>query len=90
MINKTINELLDTFIYLCDQHGILIQATSITEDSFRFKPNIIITNSASVGLSDDELIAKCNDLAVSVGLAVDGNKCYLQSTNKLSTKSDKK
>jgi hypothetical protein len=67
-----INELCETFIYLCDQHGILIQATSITDTSFNFKPNIIRWN------EDVDLMAKCKDLAVSVGLDCDGDKCFLK------------
>jgi len=68
-----INYLCETFIYLCDQHGILIQATSITDTSFKFQPNIIRWN------EDVDLMAKCKDLAVSVGLVCDGNKCSLKT-----------
>lgn len=84
MTNKTINELLDTFIYLCDQHGILIQSTSITDTSFNFKPNIVKWNEGV------NLVEKCKDLAVSVGLACDGNKCYIDNKPKLFVKEDKK
>jgi len=81
-----LNEKLDTFIYLADQHGILIAATSITEESFRFKPRII--GKASEGLDDARLLAKCKDLAVSVGLDCVGDKCFLKKP-KLETKQDK-
>lgn len=84
MTEKTINELLDTFIYLCDQHGILIQATSITDNSFNFKPNIIKWNEGV------DLMSKCKNLAVSMGLSCDGNKCYIDDKPKLSLKEDKK
>lgn len=78
MTNKTIDELLDTFIYLCDQHGILIQATSITDNSFNFKPNIVKWN------EDVDLMDKCSDLAKSVGLVCNGNKCQIDKIIKLS------
>lgn len=77
MTNKTINELLDTFIYLCDQHGILIQATSITDTSFNFKPNIVKWN------EDIDLMLKCADLAKSIGLVCNGNKCQIDKSIKL-------
>ena len=75
------NELADTFIYLCDQHGINIQITSITDTSFLFKQNI--NGIASNGLSDDELLSKCHDLAVSVGLQCVGDKCKLMPAKKV-------
>lgn len=74
-MTKTINELSDTFIYLCDQHGVNIQITSITETSFVFKQNIC--GIASNGLSDVELAAKCNELASSVGLQCVDGKCIV-------------
>lgn len=83
MTNKTINESLETFIYLCDQHGILIQATSITDTSFNFKPNIVKWN------EDVDLMAKCSDLAKSVGLVCNGNKCQIDKSIKLPLTIDK-
>jgi hypothetical protein len=83
MTNKTINELCETFIYLCDQHGVLIQATSIYDTSFSFKPNIVSSNLASVGLSDADLMKKCAELAKSVGLICNGNKCQIDKSIKL-------
>jgi hypothetical protein len=84
MTNKAINELCETFIYLADQHGIYIQATSITEESFRFEPKILRWN------EDIDLITKCNDLAISIGLSCDDNKCYIDNKTKLFITQDKK
>jgi len=82
MANKTLDELLDTFIYLADQHGILIAATSITDESFRFKPTVLRWNEGI------DLMKKCKDLAVSVGLDCVDDKCFLKKP-KLETKQDK-
>lgn len=89
-MSKNINELCETFIYLCDQHGILIQSTSITDKSFNFKPNIVASNLASAGLNDSELIAKCNELANSIGLQSIGTKCQLKEIKIISKSEESK
>lgn len=78
-----LEERIESFIYLCSQHGVEIILNTANNE---VKSKII--GIASEGLNDTELSSKCSSLALSVGLQLIDNKLLLKEDKKTKVISD--